>query len=145
MKRLSILVLVLALSLAVTLSAQQKFALVIGNGGYSGNQGLNNPVNDAGDMKTALEALGFQVTLLTNASLTQMESGISGLRARLAGSNSAYGFFFYAGHGVQYRGENYLIPVGASIPAETYLKERAMNVQVILDELQAAGNGLNVT
>ncbi|MFP3043153.1 tetratricopeptide repeat protein [Treponema primitia] len=126
------------------LGAQQKFALVIGNGTYTTVGRLNNPVNDASDMKAALEGLGFQVDLVQNGSLKQMEDGVMRLSRRLSGSRGSYGFFFYAGHGVQSSGENYLIPVDADIQAETMLRTKALVVQWVLDEIQQAENALNV-
>jgi len=124
--------------------SQQKYALVIGNGAYTGISRLNNPVNDANDVSAALQSLGFTVDKVLDANLDQMESSIMRLKNRLSASKNSYGFFFYAGHGVQSGGENYLIPVGASIPSENYLRDRAVSVQVMLAELNDAGNELNV-
>jgi curli biogenesis system outer membrane secretion channel CsgG len=133
-----------ALLPAVSLEAQEKYALVIGNGAYTAITKLKNPVNDANDMKTALEGLGFQVDLLTNAGLVSMESAVGRFKRKLEGSKGAYGLLFYAGHGVQSGGENYLIPVDADIQSESYLRVRAVPVQAVLDELNEAGNALNV-
>ncbi|MCL2245426.1 MAG: caspase family protein, partial [Treponema sp.] len=74
MKRIIIFTIIFLISFCV-LSAQepQKFALVIGNGAYTNLSRLNNPVNDANDVGTALRSLGFTVEILTNASLDQME------------------------------------------------------------------------
>jgi hypothetical protein len=57
---------------------------------------------------------------------------------------SSYGFLFYAGHGVQSGGVNYLIPVDADIRSESYLRDRAVSVQAMLDEINQAGNELNI-
>jgi Tol biopolymer transport system component len=121
---------------------QEKYALLIGNGAYPAK--LNNPVNDASDMKEVLEALGFTVELLTDADRVQMENAVTRFRNRLAASKESYGFLFYAGHGVQSGGENYLIPVDAEIPSEPYLPARALPLQAVLDELGSAGNALNI-
>jgi tetratricopeptide (TPR) repeat protein len=126
------------------LFAQQKIALVIGNGAYTTISKLNNPVNDAGDMKAALEGLGFQVDLVQNGSMKQMEDAVIRLGRRLSGAPGSYGFFFYAGHGVQSNGENYLIPVDADIQTESMLRTKALVVQWVLDEIQQAENALNV-
>jgi formylglycine-generating enzyme required for sulfatase activity len=126
------------------LCAQSKFALVIGNGAYSGVTKLKNPVNDANDMKAALVNLGFQVDLITNATLLQMNDGVARFRQNLASSSDAYGFFFYAGYGVQSQGDNYLIPVNARIASESNLRDNAMTVQQVLDNIEGAGNVLNV-
>ena len=121
-----------------------KYALVIGNGAYRNLGRLANPVNDANDMAAVLEYLGFTVDRVLNGSLEQMESAVTRLKDRLKESDDAYGFFFFAGHGVQLGGENYLIPVNANIPSEGYLRNRALSVQVILNDLNEAGNSLNV-
>ena len=123
---------------------QAKYALVIGNGAYTGLNRLANPTNDATDVAAALEGLGFTVDKLLNGSLDQMEEAVMKLKNRLRASGDAYGFFFYAGHGVQSGGENFLIPVDASIPSENFLRSRSVSVQVVLDELNDARNKLNV-
>jgi len=126
-------------------SAPQKFALVIGNGNYTGISKLNNPVNDANDMEAALKSLGFTVEKVINGNLEQMEKAVINISRRLGGSRNTYGFFFYAGHGVQSNGENYLIPVAAdNIRTETQLRERAVSLQFILDSFSEAGNELNM-
>jgi formylglycine-generating enzyme required for sulfatase activity len=121
-----------------------KFALVIGNGAYTNITRLNNPVNDANDMAAALQGLGFQVDTVLNGSLDQMENAVIRLKNRLSTNDASYGFFFYAGHGVQYNGENYLIPADANIASESFLRQRAVQMQAVLDELNQAGNVLNI-
>jgi hypothetical protein len=125
-------------------TARQKYALVIGNGAYTNVTKLNNPVNDARDMKAALESLGFTVDLVVNGALDQMESAAARLRSRLSAAQNSYGFFFYAGHAVQSGGENYLIPVDANIQSENFLRQRAVSMQAVLGELNDAGNVLNI-
>ena len=73
MKKLVILFLLIALAAGFSF-AQQKYALVIGNGNYANVTRLNNPVNDANDMATALQALGFTVDKVLNGTLDQMEN-----------------------------------------------------------------------
>jgi formylglycine-generating enzyme required for sulfatase activity len=124
--------------------AQQKYALVIGNGNYANITKLNNSVNDANDMEVALRGLGFTVDKVLDGNLTQMENGIINLKNRLKNSKNSYGFFFYAGHGVQSNGENYLIPVDANIQSESFLRRQSISVQEMLDELNNAENALNV-
>jgi tetratricopeptide (TPR) repeat protein len=124
--------------------AQQKHALVIGNGTYTNLTRLNNPANDARDMKAALESLGFTVELVVNGALDQMESAAMRLRNRLSAAQNSYGFFFYAGHAVQSGGENYLIPVDANIQSENFLRQKAVSVQAVLSELNDARNVLNI-
>ncbi|MDR3302232.1 MAG: caspase family protein [Spirochaetaceae bacterium] len=125
-------------------AAQEKYALIIGNAAYRAVGKLTNPVNDANDIKTTLAALGFEVELLPNATLGQMEDGAIRLRNKLLRGSGAYGFFYYAGHAVQSKGQNYLIPVDADIKSESMLREKAFNVQTLLGELEEAKNILNV-
>ena len=101
-------------------------------------------MNDANDTTAALQELGFSVDTVLNGSLTQMEDAVLRLKEKLSENENAYGFFFYAGHGVQSGGENFLIPVDANIPGENYLRVRSLSVQAFLDDLNDAGNSLNV-
>jgi len=127
------------------LFAQQRHALVIGNSNYTGISSLRNPVNDANDMTAALRGLGFTVETVLDGSLDQMENAASNFVRRLGSSRNTYGFFFYAGHGVQSSGENYLIPIDATnIHSENHLRQRAFSVQTLLDNMNDAGNELNI-
>jgi len=139
-----ILCVVLFILLTASIFGQQKFALVIGNGNYTNTTKLNNPVNDANDMANALQGLGFTVDKLLNGTQDQMVNAIMRLKNRLSVSKNSYGFLFYAGHGVQSNGENYLIPVDANIPSENFLRNRTVSVQEMLDEINEAGNDFNV-
>ena len=123
---------------------QQKYAMVIGNADYTNIRKLNNPVNDANDMAAALRGLGFSVETVLNGNLDQMESAVMRLKNRLSVTKNSYGFLFYAGHGVQSGGVNYLIPTGANIPSENFLRERAVSVQTVMRELNDANNELNI-
>jgi rare lipoprotein A (peptidoglycan hydrolase) len=126
------------------LFAQQKFALVIGNGNYTSFGSLPNAVNDANDMTAALQGLGFTVDKVLDGNRAQMVEGIIRLKNRLSVAKDSYGFFFYAGHGLQHNGVNYLIPAKADIPNVNYLGDAAISVQTMLAELNDAGNDLNV-
>jgi uncharacterized caspase-like protein len=121
--------------------AEQRVALIIGNGSYE-NAPLANPVNDASDMAAALKKMGFTVILKKNANIEVMEEAIEDFGNRL--KKGGVGLFFYAGHGIQAYGANYLIPVGAKIKKESDIKYRAVDAGRILDEMQNAGNGMNI-
>ena len=125
-------------------SETPKYALVIGNGAYTSLTPLANPVNDADDMAAALELIGFSVEKVLNGSLEQMENAVLRLKSKLGTARNSYGFLFYAGHGIQSGGENYLIPVEANIPSESFLRNRSVALQSMLDELNDAANILNV-
>jgi uncharacterized caspase-like protein len=87
----------LALIPLLTVAAQQKYALVIGNAAYTVVTRLNNPVNDANDIAGVLRNMGFQVEVVLNGNLDLMERAVIRLKDHLSGSDGAYGFFFYAG------------------------------------------------
>jgi tetratricopeptide (TPR) repeat protein len=86
---------------------RRRLALVVGNGSYNGAK-LRNPLRDAKDVGDMLGRLGFQVDLLQNASLSQMQSGVNRFAARLRPDDIA--LVYYSGHGGQIGGENYLVP-----------------------------------
>ncbi|CAN5425124.1 hypothetical protein BH09BAC4_BH09BAC4_36770 [soil metagenome] len=94
---------------------ETRLALVIGNAAYPGEDALKNPVNDATDMGKALEKLGFKVMLKTNVNRKEMALEINRFAEQLA--TYQVGLFYYAGHGIQIRGENYLVPIDA-IPTD---------------------------
>jgi hypothetical protein len=125
-------------------SPPQKFALVIGNGAYTEPNSLKTPINDAFDMGLALRDLGFGVDLVLNGSLEETEEAITQFTNKLGSSGNSYGFLFYAGHGAQSNGENFLIPADSQITEENDLRTRAVSVQKILDDLEGAKNSLNV-
>ncbi|MBU1230469.1 MAG: caspase family protein, partial [Proteobacteria bacterium] len=122
-------------------SGLRRVALVIGNGAYA-SAPLRNPVNDARDMAQALRSLGFEVILRENASLRQMEDAVDELWTRLKAGGA--GLFFFAGHGLQVSGRNYLVPVDARLSAEQDVKYRCMDAGLVLGRMENAGNGLNI-
>jgi uncharacterized caspase-like protein len=124
-------------------SGRPRYALVIGNGAYS-SQRLDNPVNDARDIAAALKRLTFDVTLELDTTHQRMEQAIRSFGTKL-GKNTV-GLFYYAGHAVQYEGENYLLPVDtlAAVSAPGHLKQKAVNVGYVLEAMEYAGNGLNI-
>ncbi|MBI4640978.1 MAG: caspase family protein [Candidatus Tectomicrobia bacterium] len=121
---------------------RRKLALVIGNSSYEVGP-LANPVNDATDMAEALKNLGFEVTLLSDAKKRDMETAIDEFRSQLS-SSKAVGLFYYAGHGLQVSGDNYLIPIGARINEELQVKYEAVPAGYVLDSMNQADNGLNI-
>lgn len=137
--------LVTSLILSAPAFAQARIALVIGNDSYeTPGWALENPVNDAVLMGEALEAVGFQVETVTNASLDEMEEAFQRHGARLeAGGEDSIGFFFYAGHGAQSEGLNYLVPVDAEVYNEADLWREAPNLGLLFRYIERAGNSTN--
>jgi uncharacterized caspase-like protein len=132
----------LFLSISSAYSATgQRTALVIGNSAYSSGP-LKNPVNDAADMAAMLKKLGFSVTLKKDAKQQEMDESIEAFGNRL--KRGGVGLFYYAGHGVQVNGTNYLLPIGARINKEADIKYQAVDVNKILDEMANANNDLNI-
>ena len=121
-----------------TASAQyeQRVALVIGNGAYVNAATLKNPANDAKAMAGALRRAGFDVIEAENANRRAMIEATRSFAERL--SPGGIGLFFYAGHGIQSRGANYLLPVDVTLAVEDDLKYEAMDVQDILNKLDDA-------
>lgn len=135
-------ILLFALTISSAYSAtERRTALVIGNSSYSSSP-LANPVNDASVMASTLQRLGFDVILKKNAVLQDMEDSIREFGDRLR--KGGVGLFFYAGHGVQVAGKNYLIPVGANVSRETDVRYKAVDADMILDEMGSAGNNMNI-
>ena len=122
-------------------SAASRVALVIGNGQYA-NLPLNNPVNDAADISDKLQKLGFEVTLLLDADQRTMEGQISRFRDSI--QDAGIRLFYYAGHGIQVRGENYLVPVDMDAKAEEDVKYEAVDAGRVLDAMASAGEGVNI-
>ena len=123
----------------------KRYALVIGNADYTDPNisRLSNPVNDASDMRTALRKVGFDVIYVANAAnKREMEQAVQNFTARL--ENGGIGLFYYAGHGVQVNGENYLIPTQVTLPSQTEVKYNTMSAQYVLDKMEKAGNGFNM-
>ncbi len=135
------LILVLVFPLSFSAAAEWRTALVIGNGQYDVGQ-LKNPVNDATDMASTLQDRGFTVILKKNARQQEMEEAIRGFGRQL--KRGGVGLFFYAGHGIQINGRNYLVPIGARIEKETDAKYQAIDAEMVLDEMGNAGNPMNI-
>jgi hypothetical protein len=108
----------------------RRVALVIGNGAYRNVPALPNPPNDAGDVTAALKRLGFEVTLITNASFDEMRRGLIALGRDGAGADMATVYF--AGHGMEINGENWLIPVDAELKRDTDAANEAISLQSVM-------------
>src|SRR5262245_52454422 len=121
--------------------AIQRTALVIGNSNYE--QGpLRNPANDSRAMGNALKDLGFDVTLHSDLNLRQMDEAVRGFGQKI--KDGGIGLFYFAGHGVQVDGVNYLAPVGARVEKEQDIKFEMLEIGKVTAEMEAAKNGLNI-
>jgi len=123
-------------------AGERRLALVIGNSEYR-SAPLRNPVNDARAMADALAGTGFNVTLIEDATSATMWRAIRTFGDRLRGAGSV-GLFYYAGHGIQVRGRNFLIPVNADLQREDEIEFQAIDANAVLAKMDSAKNGLNL-
>ncbi len=117
-------------------SEGRRLALVVGNSAYQVNP-LKNPVNDAEDVAAALRETGFEVCLVKDADSAAFERAVIDFVSSLKEAET--GLFYYAGHGVQVDGMNYLIPVSPRIDDTITVKARAMPVDVIVGRMETSG------
>ena len=120
---------------------EKRLALVIGNSQYNGNP-LSNPVNDANDMAAQLNVLGFDVMLHTDLDRKQMRHAIREFGERL--KNVDVGLFYFAGHGIQLHGRNYLIPVQVDLTAPDEIEDESIDASAVLRKMETAGNDVNI-
>jgi hypothetical protein len=112
---------------------ERRVALLVGNGAYKQSP-LTNSVNDAVDLNVSLKSLGFQTLLVQNASLATMRQKTREF-AELA-LNADVALIFFSGHGIEYRGNNYLIPTSAGSLKEFEVEDETFNVARWMDMLE---------
>ena len=123
-------------------SLNQKVALVIGNSDYTISP-LLNPANDARDIAVALRDNGFEVLEYENLpDLEEMKRAIRSFGGRIR--NGGVGLFYYAGHGLQVNGENFLVPTLAEIYSEEEVEYESVDVGFVLAQMENAGNRMNI-
>lgn len=120
---------------------ERKAALVIGNAAYKVGA-LKNPVNDAQAIAGTLRTLGFDVTLRENTSLRDMIEAFR--QFSISAKEAAVRVVFYAGHGVQVKGRNYLLPVDTEIRAEDEVPTKSADLNELLDRLGTHRQGINI-
>lgn len=119
----------------------RRVALVIGNSAYAVGR-LRNPTHDARAMSDALLELGFEVTHLQDLDLAGMKRALRQFGSGLKGGG--VGLFYYAGHGVQVKGENYLIPIDAAPESAEEVEYEAVSAGLVLAQLAGNGGGTNI-
>ncbi len=120
---------------------EPRAALVIGNSAYVASP-LKNPVNDATDVANALRELGFSVVLKTDADQHAMRQALREFGQAL--KQGGIGLFYFAGHGVQSKGRNYLVPVAVNIESEAELEDQAIDANLVLGYMEDAANRVNI-
>jgi hypothetical protein len=121
--------------------AQTRIALVIGNSNYH-VKALKNPVNDATDMAAVLQKLNFEVDLYTDIDRKQMRQAIRGFGHKL--KRADVGLFYFAGHGIQIKGTNYLVPLATNIASADEVQDESIDANSILRKMETAGNDVNI-
>lgn len=127
---------------AALANTEPRLALLIGNASYKSSP-LLNPVNDVRLMESALKEAGFQVIKAENASIRDMRRLVRDFGDRLKASGGV-GLFYFAGHGVQVRGENFLVSTDSDIRNEDEVADDSINANTILEKMQSAGNRMNL-
>ena len=140
--KIRVLLVVILTTLSLAATAQERIALVIGNSNYEISP-LANTLNDAQDIAETLKELDFSVTTVIDGNRTEMIKAIRAFGKSL--DKKTIALFYYAGHGVQYNGENYLIPVGAlpEITERRYLNDEAVTLSTVTEEITLSGSKLN--
>jgi tetratricopeptide (TPR) repeat protein len=135
-------------AIAATYKDEKRYALVIGNSNYPKEIGiLKNPVNDATDVATELRNSNFEVQLLTNATYVQLREAMRKFQEKLTEGprDQTVGLFYYAGHGVQYQDENYLVPVDALVQFEDDITRMCFPVQrMVLANMERTNSRMNI-
>jgi hypothetical protein len=136
---------VLPLLLTGTAAAEKRIALVVGNSAYQNIARLDNPRNDATLMADTLSSLGF--TLIGgrgqfDLDKTALENAVQNFGRQIQGADVA--LFYYAGHGVQVAGSNYLVPVNANPTREADVDFQMMDINLVLRQMQGSGTRLNM-
>ncbi|MGD1891205.1 MAG: caspase family protein [Cyclobacteriaceae bacterium] len=121
---------------------ERRLALVIGNSAYEQGGQLRNPINDANAMKSTLEGLGFTVMKYENCRQNDIKRAIDEFGKKL--KDFDVGLFFYAGHGVQVDGSNYLIPVDAQLASAYDVEYDCVRADRVLAKMEAANSRTNI-
>ncbi|MEZ5870855.1 MAG: caspase family protein [Nitratireductor sp.] len=124
--------------------AGARFALVVGNSDYLNAPQLTNPANDSALMARTLESSGFAVTLVENADYKTLKKALIEFGRQLRGEGIEAGLFYYAGHGLQVKGENYLVPVNAAITSEDEVALEAININDFLAVMNSSDAKVNI-
>ena len=146
MKRLAAVLAALAVLHGARAAApeESRLALIIGNAAYSGPDAkLANAANDARLVAVTLRELGFRVHLLEEADYAAMRRTIREFEDKLR-REGGVAFVYFAGHGAQLEGHNYLMPVGAGVMNELELRSRTVDATELIERLRATGSRLNI-
>ena len=114
----------------------RRVALVIGNSGYVSLPKLRNPANDANLVAESLAKLGFEVVSMSDASFENLKAVVARFGEMSRGADVA--LFYFAGHGVQVGGTNYLLPIDASVKSAADLGSQGLDIGLVIEEIKKA-------
>ena len=126
----------------IEVKEEKRLALVVGNSKYKEGGNLKNPRNDAEDMTKTLEKLGFTVQRYYNLDEEKFKKAIGKFGRNL--KNYDVGLFFYAGHGIQYKGKNYLVPTNAVLEYEANVEYECVDIGRVLSNMEGAKSDVNI-
>jgi hypothetical protein len=141
---LCLAVLAVVLVIRPTQAVEKRIALVIGNNAYDSLERLKNPVSDAKLMTRTLRDLGFDVVERTDADEKTMKRAMQEFGRRIAeAGRDTVSLFYYAGHGLEVNGVNYLVPIKARIQREGDVEIEAVDAGLVLRQMEDAGSRVN--
>ena len=132
--RILLAVLLMPAVFSLGAAAEKRVALVIGNSNYAQVPALPNPVNDANDIGSALKRAGFDVILGIDVDKREFDTKVRNFADLLENADAA--IFFYAGHGLQVSGRNFLLPIDARVQSERDLDFDAVNLDFVLKQME---------
>jgi uncharacterized protein (TIGR02145 family) len=128
-----------------TLAQQEKYALVIGAQNYTSLPPLRNSLSDARDLTSALRAKGFKVeTLIDPKTKREVKDAIIRYQTAMQNVDGGVGIIFYAGHGMQFEGNNYIIPTTAKLELSSDLDDQCLKMNAVMAVLNSTNKSLNI-
>lgn len=124
------------------MSLRKLTALVVGVANYAPPANLKNPVNDANDIESSLQGLGFTVMKLIDPTNLSLDQALHSFRENL--NSNDIGLFYFAGHGLQIEGENYLAPINIDASDEITAKHSSFPLNKLLDVMNSCSNNTNI-
>lgn len=121
---------------------QKRIALIIGCNEYQFDKNLKNPINDAYGINKELKKLGFNTLMLHNPNLQQLKKIIAEFKEQLKNYDTA--LFYFAGHGIQVNGANYLIPTDAHVTSDKVIIDNCLPIQRVLSSMEDKKSNVNI-
>ncbi|MGA2569370.1 MAG: caspase family protein [Terracidiphilus sp.] len=117
-------------------------ALIIGNSAYPKGSALRNPANDARDLAKALKRFGFATSVVTDGTIEEMENSLASFKKRL--NSAKVGLLFFAGHGIQMKGENYLIAIDTKTSDEAAARHSSLPLNQVIETMEETPTETNI-